>query len=136
MDIYWELSINQVYEWLNIRNGPLEIDNRIPYLPNEDIESINKIIDKFRTKRAGTNDGGPVIYLSINSEEDVGRVRSGYCWFLENPHVEIELMIHKFSDDWYLVRWISDPGWNVENRWFVCDEIEGVKKLIINLLDI
>lgn len=145
-DVYWELNINQLYEWLNMRDRPLERDGvqntRIPDIPIEDIKSINKIIDKFRSKRAGTDDGGPVIYPSINSET-AGRGRSGYCWFLEKPlrhfkghYAEMELMIHKFSDDWYLVRWEDNPiSWNSKTHWFVCDEINGVEKLLKHLLN-
>lgn len=84
-DQYWQLDMTQLYEWLTIKGRPLERDGvrntRIPDLPIEDIRSINQIVDPFRSKRPGTDEGGPVIYPSIDSET-AGRARSGYCWFI------------------------------------------------------
>ena len=141
-ELYWELEPNQLSEWLTIQGEPLMIDykgNKVPHLPTEDLKVINQIIDPFRSKKKGTNEGGPVIYPAINTE--LSLQRSGYCWFLEKPllhfkgyFAESELMIHKFADDWFLVRWEDNPvSWNRKTRWFVCDEITGVVRLLKNL---
>lgn len=144
-DLYWELDTGQLIDWLTIKDKPLERDGvrgtKIPDLPIEDIKEINQIIDQFRSKRPGTDDGGPVIYPSIRVDHLYGR--SGFCWFLEKPLInfkghynEIELMIHKFEDDWYLVRYVDNPiGWNEKTYWYVCDEITGVIRLLKNLFN-
>lgn len=143
-ELYWQLDMAQLYEWLTVKGRPLERDGvrntRIPDLSMEDIKTINQIVDPFRSKRPGTDEGGPVIYPSIDSET-ADRSRSGYCWFLEKPlshfsghYAEIELMIHKYEDDWYLVKYEDNPvSWNRKVQWFVCDEIEGLIRLLKNL---
>ena len=67
---------------------------------------------------------------------------SGYCWFLEKPllnfkgyFTESELMIHKFADDWFLVRLQKlHPDNAFTFRYFKCDQIESVSYLLGELI--
>jgi hypothetical protein len=143
-ELYWQLDTAQLIDWLLIQGDPLEDKPvgkvRVPYLSTDDIKAINQVIDTFRSKRAGTNEGGPVVYPIIDPET-ADRSRSGYCWFLEKPlthfrghYTEVELMIHKYENDWYLVKYEDNPvSWNRKTHWFVCDEIEGLIRLLKNL---
>jgi hypothetical protein len=104
----------------------------------KDIKLINQFVDPFRSKRPRTADGGPVVYPPI-TPESINR-RSGLCWFLEKQlgfpgyYADIELMVHKFEDEWYLVKYIDYPiTFNSKTHWFVCDEIEGLARLLKNL---
>ena len=119
---------SDLYEYIGDRNTSKWSDNiqhlldnhKIIDMSNNDIKLINNSLgDLIKSNTVYPNIKGPL------------NTRFGRCWFL-NQESENEsawdICVQTFDDDWFLVNIGSDQGWY--NYYFICDQIDGVLKLI------
>ncbi len=126
-DLYKYLGKTNTPIWSNNLQEILDIKRIItnyPYTTNEinreDIKKIDRLLSIFPKRNH-------VIYPDI---KDARNSRFGNCWFLRNKSVFFgggwDICVQLFEDDWYLVKCGDDSG----DFWYLCDEIEGLEKLI------
>lgn len=131
-DYYRYLGESNRGEW--VTNLEELFKNQTPVdLSNDDIKKIDiKLID-YLSDEGGRRgfEGKAVVYPKLRN---IQNSRFDHCWFLQTHKDRWgkdsgwDICVQKFTDDWYLVNFGDSKG--RFDFWFICDEIEGVLKLI------
>ena len=135
-DYYRYLGESNSGEWVtnleNLFKNQTTVD-----LSKDDVQKIESTLDGYlatQEARSGKGrgfGGHAVVYPKLTQPVNS---RFDHCWFLKTDKDRWghdsgwDICVQKFTDDWFVV--IIGDGRGSFTYWFICDEIEGLLKLI------